>query len=322
MGLLVPLARIILREHRFKNISGRVLCVGRQTVPVTPERACQLLLEEGVTSLPGSAPQLDNLTRSAQGRRYILDSSFFALFTPARVSILDVSAYEGADVLWDLNVPIPDDWEGQFDFIFDGSCLDNIFDPASSLRNLSRLLKPGGRIVHIEHGTMVHGEYLMFPPDWFYDYYVVNRFADCKVSIAEFTRVHGPFKVRSWNPTLAANQNSAHWRFKRPRRNYFVITIAEKAEDSTWRKSPVQAQYRSAGEHQEYLRVAERFKTSLRPPLAPPPSPWKARLAARMLRMPPERFLRVKGIYRRLPLWLQRALDPGEQYGRRVTIRN
>lgn len=290
---------------------------------MTPERACRLLQEEGVMAIPGPAPKLDDLTQGARGRGYILDRSFFELFSPARVSVLDVSAYEGADILWDLNVPIPADLAGQFDFIYDGSCLDNIFDPAASMRNLSRLLKPGGRILHIEHGTMVHGEYLMFPPDWFYDYYVANRFADCKVYAAEFTSVYGPFRVRSWNPVIVTeNQNPAHWRFKRPRRNYFVVTIAEKGEDSTWDKSPVQAQYRSTEEHQDYLRLAGKFKMSPRPWLTPPSSEWKSRVAAFMLRMPKERFLRAKAAYRRLPQWLQRALDPGEQYSRSILIRS
>jgi 2-polyprenyl-3-methyl-5-hydroxy-6-metoxy-1,4-benzoquinol methylase len=63
------------------------------------------------------------------------------------VKAVDVSPYEGAEVIHDLNQPLPDRLRGTADFIVDGSVLDNVFDPATGLRNLTEMLRPGGRLL-------------------------------------------------------------------------------------------------------------------------------------------------------------------------------
>ena len=45
------------------------------------------------------------------------------------VDVLDVSAYEGANKLHDINYPIPNELRHKYDFIFDSSVLDNLFNP-------------------------------------------------------------------------------------------------------------------------------------------------------------------------------------------------
>jgi hypothetical protein len=60
---------------------------------------------------------------------------------------LDVTDYEGADIVLDLGEPIPEKYCGNYDFIYNGSCLDNMFNPGVALMNLS---KPQGRIINIE----------------------------------------------------------------------------------------------------------------------------------------------------------------------------
>ncbi len=41
----------------------------------------------------------------------------------------------------------------------------------------------GGRILHIECATGVPGAYLMYSPEWFFSYYAINNFIDCKVYV-------------------------------------------------------------------------------------------------------------------------------------------
>jgi hypothetical protein len=48
-----------------------------------------------------------------------------------------VSPYEGAEIIHDLNRPVPDKLKESADFIVDGSTLDNVFDPAMVLRNFA-----------------------------------------------------------------------------------------------------------------------------------------------------------------------------------------
>jgi 2-polyprenyl-3-methyl-5-hydroxy-6-metoxy-1,4-benzoquinol methylase len=45
---------------------------------------------------------------------------------------------------------MPAGLQGQFDFIYNGSVLDNAFDSAAYVRNVSRMLKPEGVAFHYE----------------------------------------------------------------------------------------------------------------------------------------------------------------------------
>ena len=159
--------------------------------------------------------------------------------------------------------------ENRFDFIYNGSVLDNVWDPVMSLRNMSRLLKPGGRIVHLEHGTRVNGPYLTFPPDWFHDYYSVNNFADCKTYFATFPtpeQWNGQLNWVHWEPvTIKGDTAHTTGTCTSPRSEFFTICIAEKGPDSTYDKTPTQFQYRSAADRQMHLQQAVKFKLSKRP---------------------------------------------------------
>ncbi len=55
-----------------------------------------------------------------------------------------MSDREKADFIFDLAHGVPDDLLGRFDFIYNGSVLDNVFDPATCIRNVARMLKPNG----------------------------------------------------------------------------------------------------------------------------------------------------------------------------------
>ena len=73
----------------------------------------------------------------------VTDRSIFHALGIDGVKALDASAYEGAEIVHDLNRPLPDNLKAMADFIVDGSTLDNVFDPAMTLRNYAQLLRPG-----------------------------------------------------------------------------------------------------------------------------------------------------------------------------------
>jgi SAM-dependent methyltransferase len=279
MGLPSQMIRLILNEHKYKPISGSVLLIGRQTVPLSPEGAIELVESEGVPTLPDVKIELDTKTRDYQGRlnclhsRLISDAGLFALFCNAKVQALDVSNYEGADVICNLNDTVPDEMVEQFDLIYNGSCLDNIFDPAKSIKNLSRLLKPGGRIIHIEHGSAVNGPYLMYPPDWFHDYYAVNRFADCKIYVAYFKDYpNTEWDTYSWDPVISLMDNNKidfHWgRISPLKLDSLILTVAEKGKASTWDRCPIQFGYRSKEDQAQIEEAAIQFAKSPRPKIS------------------------------------------------------
>ena len=166
MGIAAPLARAILREHKYKPIFGEIMLIGRQTVPLGIEQAVAMIRDEGIAvrNVDLTADwMVDRDTRSARQGSDISDRGFFALFTDARVHTLDVTDYEGGEIIHDLHQPIPDELAHRFDFIFNGSCRDNIFDPAMAVKNVAKMLKPGGgRVFDIEVVTPNFNAYVAF----------------------------------------------------------------------------------------------------------------------------------------------------------------
>jgi len=192
MGLGFLAATFILGEHRYRPIKGRVLTIGRQTIGVRGWQLDKLLEMYGIPKRPGHVYTPDGNTLGVNRTEdTISQESFFGAFTDAEVRSLDVSNYEGADIVCDLQGEVPPALFGTADFIYNGSCLDNIFDAAAAMRNMTRLLKVGGRVYHYEQGNTHPTAYLKYSADWFMDFYAVNKFADCK------TYVCGPTAERA-----------------------------------------------------------------------------------------------------------------------------
>jgi len=174
---------------------------------------------------------------------------------------MDVSAYEQSDILHNFNNPIPQSLYEQFDFIIDGGTFDHLFDVQTAFVNVVKLLKPGGRIFQWNAASNFTGAaYFSFGPDLFYDYYVVNQFADCKVYIAEGDQLVQP---ELWDIYEFGGSFNEYGHF-RSSRIQMVIVLAEKAPDSTWDKIPVQAQYRDDSLWEPYRRGRERMLKSTR----------------------------------------------------------
>jgi hypothetical protein len=104
MGLSSQVARIILREHRFRPITGKLLSIGKQTIFITPEQALALIQTElGIKSeVDPRSLEIDTSTRAAGHKCYISDRAFYSLFTNAEYHCLDNSDYESADIVFDL----------------------------------------------------------------------------------------------------------------------------------------------------------------------------------------------------------------------------
>ena len=82
---------------------------------------------------------------------YPIDSyKFWRMFGITDIHALDVSPYEGADILFDLNTAeLPERWRGQFDLVLDGGTSEHIFSVGQAIKNIAGLVKKGGFIYSI-----------------------------------------------------------------------------------------------------------------------------------------------------------------------------
>lgn len=117
---------------------------------------------------------------------YPIDSyNFWRMFGITDVHALDVSPYEGADLLFDLNSPeLPEKWRGQFDLVLDGGTLEHIFSVGQAMKNIASLVKRGGFIYSIVPcaGWVDHGFYSI-SPSFFQDFYAANHFEILRLNI-------------------------------------------------------------------------------------------------------------------------------------------
>lgn len=292
MGIFSQLAVVLLREHRFRPITGSLLSIGRQTVFLSPEEAAELVQRElGAAARRSSVLEIDATTRASHRGRFVTDRAFYSLFSDATYRCLDLTSYEGADLVADLCQPLPASIDERFDFIIDGSTLDNVFDPAMAMRNLARLLKPGGRILHFDRASRRHFVYVGFALSWFHDYYAINEFRDCQVYLAQWDGKHtdARWDFYHYEPMREENGRLVYFgqdTYYYPWREALAVVIAEKGSTSTVDRSPVQFEYRNSATLEDrdgrreiarltaeddiadpYVAAATRFYRTQRPPL-------------------------------------------------------
>lgn len=205
-----------------------------------PEMAIGMLEEAGLP-VPQIEFRPESDTRLAN-KDYISDGDFFRLLGIPRIKALDVSDYEGAEIIHDLTKPIPDRLEGIADFILDGSTLDNVFDPATVLRNTARLLKPGGRALSVNVASNTHGPYIIPTAHLLLDYFIVNGFTDAKVYIFVYG-ANGDMNAFTPDLSLLRPGSPQPQNFT-SHQTMALVCMAEKGPKSTWDRSPVQHQYR------------------------------------------------------------------------------
>jgi SAM-dependent methyltransferase len=145
---------------------GRTLTIGRQACFVGPLALRAILRRNGLWP-PGESRRAF-MRRFADGPPWFADPYLQALGA-REVRALDVSDYEGADIVHDLNEPVPEELHGRFDVVFDGGSLEHVFDLPTALRSYMRMVSPGGRLIvaTMANNHCGHGFYQLSPELFF-----------------------------------------------------------------------------------------------------------------------------------------------------------
>lgn len=170
MGLLMPEIMNILEYKRQYGENPSVCMIGKQDIYIDWKIFEKELILFGFE-------YDENKLKSMRGIYPIDAFSFFEMLGFGKVSALDYSDYEGADIVFDLNCrELPKEVKGAYDFVINGGTLEHVFDVAQALRNINELAKLDGIIYHIVPlaGWVEHGFY-SFSPTFFIDYYKENE---------------------------------------------------------------------------------------------------------------------------------------------------
>src|SRR5262249_30585219 len=109
MGLGYHAVDAIGREHAFRPITGDILFIGRQATYFTRDGLAAQLRAHG-HAVDQSAIEIDRKTVAHLPgyHEVVTDRSIFRALGIESIKALDVSSYEGAEIVHDLNRPVPD----------------------------------------------------------------------------------------------------------------------------------------------------------------------------------------------------------------------
>lgn len=165
MGLTAESVRFLAETWPRQGRVERVLTLGRQGLWVAPARLEEILRRRGLWPDAGDSKSFQAAVSGAEWRF----AELLRQMGVAEVQACDASGFEGADLIHDLNQPIPPEWEERYDLVIDGGTLEHVFNLPTALGNAMRMVRTGGRLVLFTPANNYcgHGFY-QFSPELFW----------------------------------------------------------------------------------------------------------------------------------------------------------
>jgi hypothetical protein len=143
---------------------------------------------------------------------------FFSLLGAQQVSSVDISDFEGATHIHDMNQPLPDSLRGRFSVVYDGGTLEHIFHFVQALKNCMQMVEVGGHFVQVNNANnfMGHGFWQISPELIYRVFDAANGFQVKAVllhevvpgggwyAVADPERMHGRVGLCNARPTYIA----------------------------------------------------------------------------------------------------------------------
>jgi SAM-dependent methyltransferase len=162
MGIDMNCVQLLLRAKKNGASFERMATLGRQWLRPNRSELIRALLNAGCDISPASEQKLRDPAE-------IYADEFLHVLGAKQVTAIDANAFEGAQVVHDMNRPLPDSLDSAFDVVLDGGTLEHVFDFPTALRNTMRMVKPGGLFISctMANNFAGHGFY-QFSPELFH----------------------------------------------------------------------------------------------------------------------------------------------------------
>jgi len=243
MGINESALKVLLEENARRRFAGSVLSLGKQDIYFTKNDLFKIAKQFEISlSFP---PNIEYTNKQhAINKKYISDKYLFSSIGFSQVTSIDVSDYEKADIVFDLNNnDLPLHLYNAFDVIIDGGTLEHVFHLPNALQNVYKMLKIGGRIIHLSPSSnhIDHGFY-MFCPTLFFDYYKINNFEMNKIQMFKYSPFHRVDKWQMSNYEPGCLDKVGFGGLDDGM--YGIVCVATKNENSTSEVIPQQHAYR------------------------------------------------------------------------------
>ncbi len=202
MGLIPSHLHLLAIEQKRHPMKGDVLTSGQLAMYETLEDVKNIFISHGVPPKPlPEGFETKNKIPACIGtprENFTNADAMLSMLGAEKVFVTDVSDYEGADYVMDLNYPVEEKYHERFDVILDSGTLEHIFDVPTALTNYARMVKKGGRLIFFLpcSNTINHGFY-SFNPNLFFDFFTANGFSDfsCYLMVESSFNVYKKSKI-------------------------------------------------------------------------------------------------------------------------------
>lgn len=162
MGFDVQGLRFLLGAHRRGVRFQQTAMIGRQELFVDPVSLRRMLDASGISQDPAVAGRI--LT---EGNGFA--EPLLKLLGAERICSLDASPYEGASVVHDMNLPVPEDLKHSFSLVVDAGTLEHIFNFPTAIKSCMEMVVEGGHLLLMTPANNFTGHgFYQFSPELFF----------------------------------------------------------------------------------------------------------------------------------------------------------
>jgi len=181
MGILKSDIELICKQKKItKNLfRGKTLVIGQQSIYANEFECKKIILKHNIKFIDNFKHQKEtNIQHFINHNADNINSSFFfTLLGSNNVNHLDISKYENADIILDLNEKIPNKYKNKFDNIVDFGTIEHVYNTPNVLFNYINMLKKNGfLIISTKSSNAIDHGFFSFSPTFFHDFFSINGF--------------------------------------------------------------------------------------------------------------------------------------------------
>lgn len=235
MGIATPFAKLLVQARSEDTEFGNTVTIGRQSLSVPRHEFRQManMLTQEVCYEPPSDGFADK---------------FIEIFLGGRsVQAIDFSDYQQADIIHDLNHPVPAELVNKYDSLIDGGSLEHIFDVKQVLTNYMNLIKLGGDIfIYTTANNLCGHGFYQFSPELFYRVFESENGFEVKTAVMVESPLLSVEKSRNAKLYCVKDPSETGKRIQLVNRHPTMIFIHARKISSVipFQSSPLQSDYR------------------------------------------------------------------------------
>jgi hypothetical protein len=178
MGIHSEAARFLIGARAGGTSFARTLTLGRQHMHVDARTLTTTFRDAGFAF---DAAACERMVTAGYAEDFL---RALGAETPEAI---DVSDYEGAQILWDMNQDVASAFDEKYDVVIDGGALEHIFNFPVGLKNCMRMVRQGGAVILVTptNNFMGHGFYQFSPELFFRAFSTANGFRVQRMVVVE-----------------------------------------------------------------------------------------------------------------------------------------